>query len=407
MLIAATVLAFANSVPQFDPIQLVERYRAYRLPEPPLEAAPVLCTDESTIQLPGFARAGKPTIVFRPWNACDTEPAGVGKVEPLEAARVKRIDYDDALWPIIAVLESRGDSLAANRILRAVFVDNRFPERENLSPWRPLRNAAWGYWRARAIGRPDERVADAAWLRTLSKIDGLQPSAAEKSFLRDLAAPPGRTVSNRFERLMEQTVNSQGEALSDQKYGPNMVDGVEPLAKPVVRIWEAGFDAVPTMFKYLDDRRITLSGENGDGASMWSGRNTAGYHRVCDLAADAITTALGVGPDYYSVDARESEGGQRSSTPDMQIAAVKAMWPKWLALKRRGELPVMLARLASYDEEERGALDTVSTDGARAYPLRVLARKYRSALVAFYRRCRFEHERDQIEEALADIKSCG
>ena len=237
------------------------------------------------------------------------------------------------------------------------------------------------------------------------------PSAAEKSFLKDLAATLGpprlHPHPNKFDLLMEQAVNSRGEALSDQKYGPNMVDGIGPLAKPVVRLWEAGFDAIPTMFKYLDHRRITLQDQNGDGASIWRGMNTAGYHRVCDVAADDIRTALEGGPDYYSVEPRESAGAYRSTTPDMQIAAVKAMWPKWLALKKRGELRVMMERLASYDEEEKGALDTVSTDGARAYPLRVLARKYRGALTAFYRRCKFEHERDQIADALDEFRPVG
>ena len=115
-------MLFSHSVPQFDPIKLVERYRAYRLPEPPMDAIPVLCTDASTVQLPGFARAGKLNIVYRPWNPCRTEPAEDQTVEPLAGARIKRIDYGVPLWPTVAVLESRGESQAVNRILQAVFV---------------------------------------------------------------------------------------------------------------------------------------------------------------------------------------------------------------------------------------------------------------------------------------------
>jgi hypothetical protein len=403
MVAALILLLSPPRLPQFDPIELVARYRAYGLPEPPLSDRPVLCTDESTVQFVGFRAAGKRTkILFGPWHPYPIDSEFTPKVEELAKAHIHRIDADDTLWPTVAVLESRGEGNLAERVLRNVFLQSQWDNSEYLNPWRLLRQSAWGFWRRRAIEHPNERQGLDAWLFAMPKIDGLGFSRDEKSFLLDLAAslrrpmpPKGRS---RFDDLMEQTVDAKGEALSDQKYGPWRDAEVDELAVPVVKLWEAGFDAVPTLFRYLDDRRITLLGVPRHPTILDVDR--AFYHRVCDVAADLIETAVVGGPDYYATERRESGVNVRQSSPDDHIRAIKALWPKWLAEKKMGEARVLLARMKEFDEEERGALDTVSTDGARAYPLRVLAYKYPHALMRFYRHVKFSQESSQIYDAL-------
>lgn len=415
MLIALVLLA-PPEIPRFDPIELVARYRAYRLPEPPLDAKPVVCTDISTVQSMAFAVPSKPSVIYELWkaraiNAVDDERI----LGPMAGVSLRDIRADEDLWPSVAILESRGDGQDAERLLRAVFANRTFFDPRYLEPWRPMHKRAWAYWRAQALERPAERVSLLTWLKSWPKIDGLEPSKAEKSFIEDLQASAGPAPAypnpNRFDRLMEQTLTAKGLALSDQKYGPWSGYGFDDgnpagdsnadIAKPVRELWEAGFDAIPTMFRYLDDRRITTLGADGTGAI--TGR---AYHRMCDVAADDIVTALEGQPDFYSRPIREWDdpGPDDAYPPDDQISRVKASWPAWLALKNRGERNVLLGRMKEMDQYEHGALDTVSTDGLRAYPLWVLAIKYRSTLVNFCRHAKFRHERIQIEAVLYETK---
>jgi hypothetical protein len=151
------------------------------------------------------------------------------------------------------------------------------------------------------------------------------------------------------------------------------------------------------MDRHLNDRRITQLGR-GDRPSSYP----AYYHRVCDVAADVIDVCLYGEGDYY--DCEESNPSVIRSpevSNDAHIAKLRVDFPKlWRAARREGERSHYLNQLKALDMFEKGALDTVSTDGVRAYPLRVLAAKYPKDLLKFYLRVRYEAESRQIGEAI-------
>ena len=150
------------------------------------------------------------------------------------------------------------------------------------------------------------------------------------------------------------------------------------------------------MIRHLDDRRITRLGSGNDAYTF--------YHRICDIAADIIEVCLTCEVDYYSVEVRENGPGSRNNTSNARrISELKKAIPKlWSAAQKEGESIHYLNQLKALDQPERGALDTVSTNGLRACPLQVLKKKYSEDLLKFYVHVKFKTESEQIGEALLE-----
>ena len=90
-------------LPKYDPIELVDRYRSYRLPEPPFDATPAIGTTQDGYQFVAFENVGKKEpIAYIGWDRLD-KPDHY-KLIPLTAKSVVPIGKmapDRALWPTI------------------------------------------------------------------------------------------------------------------------------------------------------------------------------------------------------------------------------------------------------------------------------------------------------------------
>ncbi len=388
-----------SATPGYNPIDLVELYRTYHLPEPPLQAMPVVCTSRFSSPILGFQVQGKGIHpVFWPWQPLTGfQNYDVERIEPAIPGGVRGVEADWTLWPTVALLESRGNGPLAGALTRAALSPTNPWSSDYRNPRESMRKAAWGYWRRVAIEESRSRQPIRNWLSTLPRLDGRPLDHDERSFLDDLDASARShdptSESSRYDRLIDELITARGEALSDQKYGPWSKELKARLATPVVQLWEAGFDAVPALFRHLDDRRITQLGTT-------SHLDHPFYHRICDIAADIIEMNLDLGNGYYACDYRDEPRTSGRTSPDDRIFKTKSLWSKWLAKKNTGERRFLLDQMKELDHDEKGALNHISTQGARAYPLRVLALKYRPQLVEFYRHVRYEEEGEQILEAL-------